>query len=139
MGVAGVFGFGLGLAMSAVMSGATAAEADRTTYQGAWLAEGPDCAEVYSSTGKDASFKKPVDLFAPAFIISGNRLRTPQATCRIKSIRPAGDRQQIFLDCANAVAGNDVRVFMAKGPDGSLRRYFSEQDPIGHLYKSCSR
>jgi hypothetical protein len=139
MGVAGAFGLGLGLATSVVMSSTMAAEANLTSYQGAWLAEGPDCAEVYSSTGKGASFKKPLDLFAPAFIISGNRLRTPQATCRIRSSRPSGDRQRISLDCANAVAGNDVRVFMARGPDGSIRRYFNEQDPIGHLYKSCSR
>jgi hypothetical protein len=139
LGVAGAFGLGFGLATSFVMSDAMAAETNVRTYQGAWLAEGPDCTEVYSSTGKGASFKKPLDLFAPAFIISGNRLRTPQATCRIKSIRPSGDRQRISLDCANAVAGNDVTVFMARGPDGSIRRYFDEQDPIGHLYKSCSR
>jgi hypothetical protein len=72
------------------------------------------------------SFKKPVDIFAPAFIISGNRLRTPQASCRIKSVKPTGDRQFLVLDCANAVAGNEVRVLMAPDLDGALRRYFNE-------------
>jgi hypothetical protein len=90
-----------------------------------------------SSSGKGTLFKKPVDIFAPAFIISGNRLRTPQASCRIRSARPSGGRQR--LACANAVAGNQVRVIMAPQPDGLLNRYFNAQDTTGTAYKRCSR
>ena len=142
MGVAGFVGaagLGLGLAMSAAVAGAMAAEASLPAYQGAWLAQGPDCAEVYSSAGKGPSFRKPINIFAPAFIVSGNRLRTPQASCRIKSLKPAGDRQLLILDCANTVAGSEVRVLMATQPDGSLTRYFNEQDTTGTRYQRCSR
>lgn len=131
-------GVGLSLAVLATVSGAIAQGAP-SGYQGAWLAGGAECAEVYSSAGKGTSFKKPVDIFAPAFTVSGNRLRTPQASCRIKSVRPAGDRQRLVLDCANAVAGNEVRVLMAIQSDGSLKRYFNEQDTIGTTYQRCSR
>ncbi len=141
MGVAGIMaatGLGLGLALLAGIPGAMA-QGGLSGFQGAWLSGGADCAEVYSSAGKGTSFKKPVDIFAPAFIVSGSRLRTPQATCRIKSIRPAGDRQRLLLDCANAVAGNEVTVLMATQPNGSLRRYFNEQDTGGTEYRQCSR
>jgi hypothetical protein len=37
------------------------------------------------------------------------------------------------------VAGNEVRVLMAPQPDGSLRRYFNEQDTTGTQYQRCSR
>ena len=131
-------GVGLSLAVLATVSSAIA-QGGLSVYQGAWLAGGADCAEVYSSAGKGTSFKNPVDIFAPAFIVSGNRLRTPQASCRIKSVRPAGDRQRLVLDCANAVAGNEVRVLMATQPDGSLKRYFNEQDTSGTTYQRCSR
>src|SRR3954466_14662883 len=71
-------GLGLVLAVSVAASGARA-QGGPSGFQGAWLAGGAaDCAEVYSSAGKGASFKKPVDIFAPAFIVAGNRLRTPQ-------------------------------------------------------------
>lgn len=141
MGVAGFVGAGLGLvlAASAAMPGAMAAEAGVAAFQGAWLSEGPDSGEVYSSAGKGASFRRPVNIFAPAFIVSGNRLRTPMASCRIKSVRPTGDRQMLVLDCANAVADNEVRVLMAPSQDGSLRRYFNEEDTIGTKYQRCSR
>ncbi len=55
------------------------------------------------------------------------------------SVRPAGDRQLLVLDCANAVAGNEVRVLMAPQPDGSLKRYFNAQDTTGTAYQRCSR
>jgi hypothetical protein len=139
MGLAGFMSVGLGLAASIAVSGAMAAQAGPSAYQGAWLASGPDCAEVYSSTGKGTSFKKPVDVFASAFIVSGNRLRTPLASCRIKSARSKGDRQLLVLDCANAVAGHEVKVLMATLPDGSLRRYFNDQDTAGSQYQRCSR
>jgi hypothetical protein len=89
--------------------------------------------------GKEVSFRSPVDIFAPAFIISGNRLRTPQASCRIRSVKPAGDRQLFTLDCANMVSANEVRVLMARAPNGSLRRYFNDQDRAGTPYQRCSR
>jgi hypothetical protein len=131
-------GLGLAWIMSLADTGAMA-QGGLSGFQGAWLSGSTDCADVYSSAGKGASFKRPVDIFAPAFIVSGNRLRTPQATCRIRSTRPTGDRQVLVLDCANAVAGNEVRVLMASQPDGSLRRYFNEQDTTGTEYKKCSR
>ena len=140
MGVSRLVGAGLGVALaaSAAMPGAMAAETGAAAFQGAWLASGPNCGEVYASAGKGASFKRPIDIFAPAFVIYGNRLRTPMASCRIKAVRPAGDRQVLVLDCANAVADQEVKVLMAPSEDGSLRRYFNEDDKTGTTYQRCS-
>ncbi|MBB4041771.1 hypothetical protein GGR34_003452 [Microvirga flocculans] len=120
------------------LTGAQAAEQAHTTYQGAWLAQGSSCADVYSSGGKGVSFKQPIDIFAPAFIISGNRLRTPAASCRVRSIKPAGDRHLMTLDCTNTISSSDVTVLMSTAPDGSLVRYFNAEDTIGSRYQRCS-
>jgi hypothetical protein len=37
------------------------------------------------------------------------------------------------------VSANEVRVLMARAPDGSLRRYFNDQDTAGTPYQRCSR
>ncbi|MEZ0170347.1 hypothetical protein [Microvirga sp. TS319] len=129
---------GLGVLMSFAASGTTA-QGGLSGFQGAWLSGSAECADVYSSSGKGTTFKKPVDIFAPAFIISGNSLKTPQASCRIKSSRPGTDHQLLVLNCTNAVAGNEVRALMTLDPDGSLKRYLNEQDKIGTAYKRCSR
>jgi hypothetical protein len=130
-------GLGLSFATLAGVSGAMA-QGGLSAVQGTWLSGVSECAEIYASAGKGTAFKKPVDIFAPAFIISGNRLRTPQASCRIKSAKPAGERQLLLLDCTNAVAGNEIRVLMSRQPDGSLKRYFNAQDVTGTSYKRCS-
>lgn len=128
----------LGLWLYLPLSGAIA-QTSQSSVQGAWLASGPACEDVFSSGGKGTSFKKPVDVFAPAFIISSNRLRTPTATCRIKSSQQAGERRLLTLDCSNAVSGSQVKVLMSITPDGALRRYFNEHDNIGTEYKRCSQ
>lgn len=141
MGIARVTGaavIGLGLAILAGTTDAWAVQAGLSDYQGAWVLEGRDCTDVYASDGKATAFKKPIDIFAPAFIVSGRRLRTPMASCRIKSVRPAGDRQLLLLDCTNAVAGNEVRVLMAPA-SGTLKRYYNDQDTTGVGYQRCSR
>lgn len=129
-----------GSALTGVTRAAVAAPARPAglpAYQGAWVLSGRDCAEVFSAAGRGLSFRKPVDLFAPAFIVSGQRIRTPMASCRVRSIRPVGGRDHLDLDCANAVAANDVRVILAPGTDGTLTRYYSDQDPTGIAYRRC--
>lgn len=136
---ANIAALGLSLAALAGVSDPLAASGGLSAYQGAWVLEGRDCADVYSSEGKAASFKKPIDIFAPAFLISGKRLRTPMATCGIKSVRPIGDRHLLILDCTNAVAGQEVRVYMAPQANGALRRYYDDKDPTGTGYRRCSQ
>jgi hypothetical protein len=122
----------------AITPGASAAESHLSAYQGAWL-QGGDCSEVFSSGAKEISFRKPVDIFAAAFIVAGSRLRTPTASCRLKALRRAGDRDVLTLSCANSVSTSDVKVEMATAPDGTLRRYSNGQDTMGAIYQRCSR
>src|SRR5689334_13496682 len=131
MRVAGyVCAAGLALFMTGLVAvpNARAAEA---ALDGAWLEQGSQCEEVFSRAGKAVGFKKPVNVFAPAFIIAGNRLRTPQASCRIKSVKSAGERRVLALSCATPVAVDDAKAILGMSGDGSLRRYFDEHDQTG--------
>src|SRR4051812_28890443 len=77
---------------------AASASATETDLAGAWISGGTECAEVFSGAGKKLTFKKAA-AFEPAFIILGNQIRTPHATCRIKKVQPAGDRRILTLAC----------------------------------------
>jgi hypothetical protein len=98
---------------------------------------GASCEEVFVHRGKAASFKKPVDLFAPGFIISGTRLRTPMASCRIGGRKSAGARQTLKLSCATSIAESDVTAYLEPTSDGKLKRYSGDSDTIGTLYNRC--
>lgn len=131
---------GLALALAAA-GGAWApasAQGGLAAYQGAWVEQSLSCDKMFVVSQKGASFRKPVNIFVSAFIVSGNRIRTAQASCRITSVQPVGDRDKLTLSCSNAISTDAVSVLFARSPDGSLKRYFNEEDTIGNRYEHCS-
>ena len=114
-----------------------AARAAETPVAGAWIDQNLDCSSVFVATGKGQKFKQPADLFAPAFIISGKRLTTPQASCSLKSVSTLADRTQLQLSCANSVSVSPVTVQLSRGSDGTLVRYMDSNDKSGSKYKLC--
>ena len=103
---------------------------------GAWTYS--ECDALFVHRGKSASFKKPVDLFAAAFIVAGNRLRTPMASCSIVGTKRVNDRHILKLSCATSVAVSDVTAILAPQSDGTLKRYSDSNDAIGTTYRRCS-
>ena len=130
---------GFWLVLFGAASRAEAAGPDLRSYQGAWLEQGVACEDVFAPSSKGMTYKKPVDIFAPAFMIAGDRLRTPQATCRIRSVQSDGNRSTLTMECANSVSTGAVKALVSLSQDGSLRRYLNEQDSIGSVYKQCNR
>jgi hypothetical protein len=131
-GIARAAVLALGIALGAVLP----ANAVEAKLEGAWIQDGT-CDETFARAGKGTSFKKPINVFAPAFIITGNRLRTPTASCSIKSVKPRGDRRVLSLQCSTAVAVEPVTAIIGTSADGSLVRYLNDQDSIGSNYKRC--
>src|SRR4051794_27016155 len=87
---------------------AQAAPAQASPVAGAWVDQNLTCADVFATKKGKQTFKQPVDLFAPAFIISGKRLTTPQASCKLLNVRMEGDRHLAKLSCANSVSVSDI-------------------------------
>lgn len=127
-------GCAVGLILCLGTPSATALERALT---GAWVQGGEQCKEVFTHTGKSVSFKKPVNVFAPAFIISGNQIRTPQASCRIKGAKKSGDRHILALACTTPISTDEVPASLEPSADGTLRRYLNAQDAVGSKYERC--
>jgi len=121
----------------AVSAGVPSAAAVESSLAGAWV-QGMSCTEVFARSGKGVSFKKPVNVFASAFIISGSQIRTPQASCRIKGVKRSGERRILNLACATAVAHDEAPAILAPSADGTLHRYLNAADTTGTRYERCS-
>jgi hypothetical protein len=130
----------LGLLMSLLgpQGAGLAQDGQLSKIQGAWLETGMSCQEVYAKGTKGIAFRKPLSIFAPAFIVSGRVLRTPLASCRIAAIKPSGNRQVLLLGCANSVSTSDLSAMISVGSDGTLRRYFNDDDSTGSVYERCT-
>ena len=107
--------------------------------QGAWLEEGTPCASVFVATRNAVAFRRPASAFAPAFIVSGRRLSTPLATCRLVGVSPTGDRQLVRLSCTTSVATDTARAILALAADGAIYRYHSLEGGIASRYQRCTR
>lgn len=131
-------GLGLALATTAGISSGMSAQPDLSGYQGAWVEQSLSCDKMFVTGSKGVSFRKPVNIFVPAFIISGNRIRTAQASCRILAVRPDGDREVLKLSCENSISSDDITATFARAADGSLKRFFDDNDKTGSRYERCA-
>lgn len=127
-----------GLALLGATAAALPAQPALSAMQGAWLEQSLPCGDVFTSTGKGLAFKKPASMFVPAFIISGNRISTPFASCRIVAVKPAGARQALTLGCTTAIASENVSALVSLADDGTLLRYLNDNDTTGSRYQRCT-
>ncbi|TCR66607.1 hypothetical protein EV560_104488 [Bosea sp. BK604] len=129
----------LGLLAIAVATPFQGALAQTSSLQGAWLEEGLSCGSVYTTARSAMAFKRPASAFIPAFIISGKRLSTPLATCRIVNVTTSGDRQIMSLHCTTSIASDSARAVLAPTSDGGLLRYLAAEGGIATKYQRCDR
>lgn len=115
------------------------AGAQARPLQGAWLEEGSSCASVFVATPNVIAFRRPASAFAPAFIVSGKRLSTPLATCRLVGITANGERQILHLNCATTVSADSARAVFSMASDGKLYRHHSVEGGIASIYQRCTR
>lgn len=127
------------IALILALAGPQHAQAQPGRLQGAWLEEGTPCGSVFVATRNGIAFKRPASAFTSAFIISGRRLSTPLATCRLADISANGPRHVIRLNCTTAVATDSARAVLAPAEDGGLYRYHSVEGGIAAKYQHCSR
>ena len=126
------------LALAGASGLALAAPPQLSGLQGAWLQQSTNCSEIYTSSGKGFSFREGTNEFAPAFIVSGSRLKTPVNSCRIERIVPTGSRWMMKLHCTGSVSTMVANVQFSLTPDGALLRYLNDQDPSGSRYERCT-
>lgn len=108
-------------------------------FQGAWLEEGGACSSVFVPKGAAIAFRRPAAAFAPAFIIAGQRLATPLATCRIVRMTAQGDRQVLNLSCTTTVSSDSARAVFALAEGGTLNRYLGPEGGMATKYQRCDR
>lgn len=133
----GLFGL-VGIAAAAVAGPALAqSQPGSGPLQGAWLEQSLNCDDVFVFKGGKPAFRKPVNVFSPALLITGKRLVTPQASCTLGSLSQAGDRHEMTLNCANSIADQTVKAYFSLRSDGVLVRYLDDKDTFGSRYMQC--
>lgn len=127
----------LGFVALAMLLAGEAAQAQPASFQGAWLEEGASCASVFVAGRNGLAFRKPASALTPAFIISGHRLSTALATCRIARSQKSGERYVMGLSCTTSVATDNARAILSAAEGGGLQRYLAPEGGISAKYQRC--
>jgi hypothetical protein len=129
----------LSLLVLAMVAVSPPALAQASLLQGAWVEEGTECASVFASTAQAVDFRRPAVAFAPALLITGTRLKTPLASCRIAAVKANGVRQVLTLRCTTTVSSASAQAVLAPAEDGGLYRYSAAEGGIATKYHRCTR
>lgn len=129
-----------GLAFGILLPSQISAAPNTASLQGAWVQQDAPCETIYITQAGQTRFRQgPGYLFTSAFIIDGNRLTTPNATCQIVSMAARGSRTELSLACTTRISTGPIKALLSLGADGSLIRFFRINDRVGYRYQRCGR
>lgn len=128
----------VGFAVGFILLGMQSAWAQKPNFEGAWLEDGLVCSDVFVSKGTMVGFKRPINVFVAAFIVRGQRISTPLATCRIGRMDSRAERQVLHLNCTTTIATEAMQAVFALTPDGGLDRYNAVDGGAAAKYRRCA-
>lgn len=71
---------------------------------GAWSQSGSDCKIIFQYKGTSVSFRKPIDEFRTAFIITSKRITLPTGQCTINGSKADADGHSLSMTCSNTIS-----------------------------------
>jgi hypothetical protein len=126
------------IAASIIAGSVNISHADSLTLeslQGAWLGQESGCETTFVFRGKKPTFRRPVDAFAPAFIVNGDKVTTPLASCRIQKLEKRQNGTRVTLSCANSLSASTVVTTFTYGRGYLLR--ITESGAETGYYNHC--
>jgi hypothetical protein len=99
-----------GLAAAIVASGAlssagaaVAQSSQPPTLEGAWVADGKECSDVFTAVRGKPTFKKGQGDELPGFIVKGRNVRGLEDACRVSSSREKDETRTFSMTCTSSI------------------------------------
>jgi hypothetical protein len=127
-----------GIALGAwLITGHTWAADIPSGYLGGWVTGSDDCSDIFTSRAGRLSYRKPINAFAPAILVTPRQIATPTTRCTVLGVAQVDDRTQVRLSCATPVAVDTTQALFRLEPDGTLKRFLNATDTRGSTYRRC--
>jgi len=108
-------------------------------FDGAWTTDAAKCVKVFVKKSNRISMTKHADLFGGGFIVEGNRIRGPVATCKINSRKEEGDMLHLIASCSTEISILSPMQLDIKIEDtNNIVRFFSNFSEIAIPYTRCA-
>lgn len=114
------------------------ASAEAADISGAWTTDASVCSKVFVKSGARVSFAKDSELSGGGFIIDGSQIRTPTATCRIKTTKEEGELTHMIASCATDIMLSAVQLSVRRVNANEMFRMFPNMPGMETKYYRCS-
>ena len=113
--------------------------ADAFEFDGAWVTDAARCAQVFTKKNNRISMSKRSEFFGGGFIVQGDRIRGPSATCKINDRKEEGDMLHLIASCATQIAVLSPTQLDIKIEGGNkIMRFFPNFSEIAIPYTRCA-
>jgi hypothetical protein len=108
-------------------------------FDGAWATDAAKCAKVFVKKSNRISMTKHADLFGGGFIVEGDRIRGPLATCKINNRKEDGDMLHLVASCSTEISIlSPMQLDIKIEGTNNIVRFFSNFSEIAIPYARCT-
>ena len=100
---------------------------------GLWTSDLDACNKVFVTKGQRTSFSKNSEQHGRGFIIEGNKIRSPGATCTVRRTKETKDVVNRVASCATDIMYSDMQFSLKLLGDGKVSRIFPEFGESGEM------
>ena len=112
--------------------------ADAFEFDGAWVTDAAKCAQVFTKKNNRISMSKRSEFFGSGFIVEGDRIRGPSATCKINNRKEEGDMLHLIASCTTQIAVLSPTQLDIKIEDSNrILRFFHNFSELAVPYTRC--
>jgi hypothetical protein len=108
-------------------------------FNGAWATDAAKCAQIFTKKGGKVSMTKNSDYFGGGFIVEGDRIRGPSATCKVNNRKEEGGMLHLIASCATQIAIlSPTQLDIKIEDDNKITRLFANFSEITASYTRCA-
>jgi hypothetical protein len=116
-----------------------ASSANAFDFDGAWATDAGNCPQIFVKKNNKISMSRRSDFFGGGFIVEGDRIRGPSATCKINGRKEEADMLRLIASCTTQIAilspmQLDIKI---ESPD-KIIRFFPNFPEIAIPYARCA-
>ena len=113
--------------------------ADAFELDGAWVTDDAKCAQVFTKKNNKIAMSKRSEFFGGGFIVEGDRIRGPSATCKINNRKEEGDMLHLIASCTTQIAVLSPTQLDIKIEDSNrILRFFPNFSELAVPYTRCT-
>ena len=116
---------------------ASAETPDLSRVQGAWVAEGSQCAAVFRRQGNSIHFARPGATDRDGVLIRGNRIEDTRNRCTIKRAKHEAGHSTMLLACFSGLLVENMLLKLRVIDENTIVRVIDDFPDAGKRWQRC--